>query len=35
MNVDVSNKIVAITGSSKGIGPELAKKFAREKAIVI
>lgn len=35
MNVDLSNKVVVITGASKGIGSELAKMFAYEKAIVV
>lgn len=35
MNVDVSNKVVVITGASKGIGKELAKKFAEEQSFVI
>ena len=35
MNVNVSNKIVVITGSSRGIGSELAIAFAKEKAIVV
>ena len=35
MNVDISNKVVVITGASKGIGSELAKAFARERAITV
>lgn len=35
MKVDVSNKVVVITGSSRGIGSELALAFAKEKAIVV
>lgn len=35
MNIDVSNKVVVITGSSRGIGSELALAFAKEKAIVV
>ena len=35
MNIDVSNKVIVITGASKGIGGELAKMFAAERAIVI
>lgn len=35
MNIDVSNKIVVITGASKGIGKELAISFAKEGAIVV
>ncbi len=35
MIVDISNKVIVITGASKGIGNELAKKFAKENAKVI
>jgi len=35
MIVDISNKVVVITGSSKGIGSELARAFAKEKAKVV
>ncbi len=35
MIVDVSNKVVVITGASKGIGSELAKAFAKEQAKVV
>lgn len=35
MIVDVSDKVVVITGSSRGIGSELAKVFAKEKSKVV
>lgn len=35
MIVNIANKVVVITGSSKGIGRELAKAFAKEKAKVV
>lgn len=35
MNIDISNKVVVITGASRGIGREIAKKFATEKANVV
>lgn len=35
MNTDISNKVVVITGSSRGIGSELALAFAKERAIVV
>lgn len=35
MNIDISNKVVVITGSSRGIGKEMAKKLAEEKAKVV
>lgn len=35
MNVDLKNKVIVITGSSKGIGRELARNFANEGAIVV
>lgn len=35
MIIDVSNKVVVITGSSKGIGRELVKAFAKEDAKVV
>lgn len=35
MNVDLKNKVVVITGSSKGIGRELARNFAYEGASVV
>lgn len=35
MKVDVSNKVIVITGSSRGIGKELAKAFAKEQSKVV
>ena len=35
MVVDVTGKVVVITGSSRGIGRELAKAYAKEKAKVV
>lgn len=35
MNIDLSKKVVVITGASKGIGSKLAKAFASEGAIVV
>lgn len=35
MNVDVSDKVVVITGSSRGIGRELIKAFSRENSKVV
>ena len=35
MNIDVSNKVVVVTGSSRGIGKELVKCFAKEKSKVV
>lgn len=35
MRVDISNKVVVITGASKGIGRELARTFATEKAKIV
>lgn len=35
MIIDVSNKVVVITGSSKGIGRELAVAFAKEQARIV
>ncbi len=35
MNIDISEKVVVITGASKGIGRRLAIEFAKEKANVV
>ena len=35
MIVDISNKVVVITGSSRGIGSDMAKRFAKENAKVV
>lgn len=35
MNIDVSGKVVVITGASKGIGAALALAFAKEQACVV
>ena len=35
MNIDVSGKVVVITGASKGIGAALALAFAKEQAYVV
>lgn len=35
MRIDVSKKVIVITGASKGIGASLAWKFAKEKAYVV
>jgi 3-oxoacyl-[acyl-carrier protein] reductase len=35
VNVDISGKVVVITGSSRGIGKELVKVFAKENASVV
>lgn len=35
MNINLSNKVIVITGSSKGIGSELAKAFAQEGVSVV
>ena len=32
MNIDISKKVVVITGAAKGIGSVLAKRFAQEGA---
>lgn len=35
MNIDIANKVVVITGSSRGVGKEIAKKFSKENAKVV
>lgn len=35
MNIELKDKVVVITGSSRGIGSRLAKAFAMEKSIVV
>lgn len=35
MLIDLSNKVVVVTGSSRGIGSELVREFAKEKARVV
>ena len=35
MNVDISNKVIVITGASKGIGKELAYHLSKEGANVV
>lgn len=35
MLIDVSNKVIVITGASKGIGRSLARKYAEEKAKIV
>ncbi len=35
LNLGLENKIVLITGSTRGLGKAMAEKFAEEKAIVI
>ena len=35
MRIDVSKKVIVITGASKGIGASLAWKFAKEQAYVV
>ncbi len=35
MIVDISNKVIVVTGSSKGIGKELIRAFAKENAKVV
>lgn len=35
MLIDISNKVIVVTGSSKGIGSEMVKCFAKENASVV
>ncbi|MDF2943099.1 MAG: 3-oxoacyl-[acyl-carrier protein] reductase [Herbinix sp.] len=35
MNVDISGKVIVVTGSSRGIGSELIRSFSAEKAKVV